>query len=158
MCKYAPAEERAANNQKMIIRHFGFTKKVYGLPFSTAPLCMVCMATARQCRSGGGCCHIRPGMQSARKPPVAKRIQRSRCRQATCTTVGVAIVNTPAIPPGQQPKNYLNAQWLCERAILAPRNDCVAHVNNQLLGDFPCDVVVYKCSRPKCCDRSHKIS
>ena len=38
----------------------------------------------------------------------------------------------------------LNAQWLCERAILAPRNDCVAHVNNQLLDDFPGDVVVYK--------------
>ena len=41
-------------------------------------------------------------------------------------------------------KKYLNAQWLCERAILAPRNDYVAHVNNQLLGDFPGDVVVYK--------------
>ena len=41
-------------------------------------------------------------------------------------------------------KNYLNAQWLCERAILAPRNDCVAHVNNQLLDDFPGDAVVYK--------------
>ena len=41
-------------------------------------------------------------------------------------------------------KNYLNSQWLCERAILAPRNDCVAHVNNQLLDDFPGDVVVYK--------------
>ena len=32
----------------------------------------------------------------------------------------------------------------CERAILAPRNDCVAHVNKQLLDDFPGDVVVYK--------------
>ena len=41
-------------------------------------------------------------------------------------------------------KNYLNAQWLCERAILAPRNDCVACNNNQLLDDFPGDVVVYK--------------
>ena len=41
-------------------------------------------------------------------------------------------------------KNYLNAQWLGERAILAPRNDCVAHVNNQLLDDFSGDVVVYK--------------
>ena len=41
-------------------------------------------------------------------------------------------------------KNYLNAQWLCERAILAPRNDCVAHVSNQLLDDFSGDVVVYK--------------
>ena len=41
-------------------------------------------------------------------------------------------------------KNYLNAQWLCERAILAPRNDGVVHVNNQLLDDFPGDVVVYK--------------
>ena len=41
-------------------------------------------------------------------------------------------------------KNYFNAQWLCERAILALRNDCVAHVNNQLLDDFPGDIVVYK--------------
>ena len=41
-------------------------------------------------------------MQSARRPPVAKRIQRNKCRQATCTTVGVATVNTTAIPSGQQ--------------------------------------------------------
>ena len=27
--------------------------------------------------------------------------------------------------------------------MLASRNDCVAHVNNQLLDDFPGDVVVY---------------
>ena len=46
-------------------------------------------------------------------------------------------------------KNYLNAQWLCERAMLAPRNDCVAHVNNQLLDGFPGNVFVYKCYRPK---------
>ena len=39
-----------------------------------------------------------------------------------------------------------NAQWLCERAILAPRNDCVAHVNNQLLNDrdFLGNIVIYK--------------
>ena len=33
--KYASAEERAAINQKTTVRHFGFTEKVYGLPFST---------------------------------------------------------------------------------------------------------------------------
>ena len=27
--------------------------------------------------------------------------------------------------------------------MLASRNDCVAHVNNQLFDDFPGDVVVY---------------
>ena len=32
MCKYASAEERAAENQKTTVRHFGFTEKVYGLP------------------------------------------------------------------------------------------------------------------------------
>ena len=32
MCKYASAEECAAKNQKTIVRHFGFTEKVYGLP------------------------------------------------------------------------------------------------------------------------------
>ena len=32
MRKYASAEERAAKNQKMTVRHFGFTEKVYGLP------------------------------------------------------------------------------------------------------------------------------
>ena len=32
MRKYALAEERAANNQKTTVRHFGFTEKVYGLP------------------------------------------------------------------------------------------------------------------------------
>ena len=30
-------EERAATNQKTTVRHFGFTEKVYGLPFSTTP-------------------------------------------------------------------------------------------------------------------------
>ena len=33
--KYASAEERAAKNQKTTVRHFGFTEKVYGFPFST---------------------------------------------------------------------------------------------------------------------------
>ena len=49
--KYASAEERAAKNQKTTVRHFGFTEKVYGLPFSTiphntTPPCTVCTATA----------------------------------------------------------------------------------------------------------------
>ena len=35
--KYASAEERMAKNQKATVHHFGFTKKVYGLPFSTKP-------------------------------------------------------------------------------------------------------------------------
>ena len=34
---YASAEERAAKNQNTTGRHFGFTEKVYGLPFSTIP-------------------------------------------------------------------------------------------------------------------------
>ena len=34
--KYASAEERAANNQKTTVAHFGFTEKVYGLPCSFA--------------------------------------------------------------------------------------------------------------------------
>ena len=33
--KNASAEERAAKNQKMTVRHFGFTENVYGLSFST---------------------------------------------------------------------------------------------------------------------------
>ena len=45
---------------------------------------------------------------------------------------------------GNLPFNFQNAQWLCERAILAPRNDSVTHVNKQLLQDFPGDEVVYK--------------
>ena len=36
MRKYASAEERATKNQKMTVRHFGFTEKVYVLP------CTVC--------------------------------------------------------------------------------------------------------------------
>ena len=35
--KYASTEERATKSQKMTGRHFGFTEKVYGLPFSTTP-------------------------------------------------------------------------------------------------------------------------
>ena len=34
MRKYASAEERAAKNQKTTVRHFGFTEKVYGLPYT----------------------------------------------------------------------------------------------------------------------------
>ena len=42
VCKYASAEECVAKNQKTTVLHFGFTKKVYGLPcmvlpFSTTP-------------------------------------------------------------------------------------------------------------------------
>ena len=33
--KYATAEECAAKKQKTTVRHFGFTEKVYGVPFST---------------------------------------------------------------------------------------------------------------------------
>jgi len=43
---YASAEERAAKNQKTTVHHFGFTEKVYGLPFST-----ICHnTTPPQCR------------------------------------------------------------------------------------------------------------
>ncbi len=35
MRKYATAEECAAKKQKTTVRHFGFTEKVYGVPFST---------------------------------------------------------------------------------------------------------------------------
>ena len=34
MRTYASAEERAAKNQKTTVRHFGFTEKVYGLPYT----------------------------------------------------------------------------------------------------------------------------
>ena len=32
--KYASAEERAAKNQIMTVRHFGFTEKIYGLAYT----------------------------------------------------------------------------------------------------------------------------
>ena len=38
MRKYASAEERAAKNQKTTVRHFGFTEKVYGLPYTVRTL------------------------------------------------------------------------------------------------------------------------
>ena len=38
VCKYASDEERAAKNQKMTVRHFGFTEKVYGLPCTVRTL------------------------------------------------------------------------------------------------------------------------
>ena len=40
--------------------------------------------------------------------------------------------------------HFQNTKWLCERAILALRNDTVAHVNKQLLNDFPGEKVIYK--------------
>ena len=36
--KYATAEECMAKNQKTTVRHFGFTKKVYGLPCTVRTL------------------------------------------------------------------------------------------------------------------------
>ena len=62
--KYASAEERAAKNQKTTVRHFGFTEKVYGLPFSTNYLATQHLRARfarqrRQCRSGGRCCRVR---------------------------------------------------------------------------------------------------
>ena len=38
MRKSASAEERAAKNQKTTVRHFGFTEKVYGLPYTVRTL------------------------------------------------------------------------------------------------------------------------
>ena len=35
--KYTLAKECATKNQKMTVHHFGFTEKVYRLPFSTTP-------------------------------------------------------------------------------------------------------------------------
>lgn len=39
--------------------------------------------------------------------------------------------------------NYLNHQWLCERAILAPKNDCVEVMNYQMQNLLPGDGRVY---------------
>lgn len=41
-------------------------------------------------------------------------------------------------------QNYLDHRWLCERAILAPRNITVNNINNQLLGIIPGDCQTYK--------------
>ena len=40
--------------------------------------------------------------------------------------------------------NYMNPQWLCERAILAPRNDSVSIINLKLLAKIPCQEQSYK--------------
>ena len=91
----------------------------------------------------------------AEKPTVVllKNGQRSICISSTVDYIRIppesgnvvdAIEELKAQVFSALHKYNLNAQWLCERAILAPRNDCVAHVNNQLLDDFPGDVVVYK--------------
>ena len=39
--KYASVEERTAKNQKTIVRYFGFTEKVYGLPCTVRTLFIV---------------------------------------------------------------------------------------------------------------------
>ena len=41
-------------------------------------------------------------------------------------------------------EHYSNQQWLCERAILAPKNDALAIINTQLLQQVPGDVTLYK--------------
>ena len=40
-------------------------------------------------------------------------------------------------------QNYTNFRWLCERAILAPRNDMVEITNNYLLSQLPGREKVY---------------
>ena len=92
-------------NQKMTVRHFGFMKKVYGL------LCTVRTVTVTLPKWRTVLPHTTRD---------AKRKKASRCKEdsvhqvqasqnsvlapmqrATCTSVGVAVVNTHAIPPGQ---------------------------------------------------------
>jgi len=41
-------------------------------------------------------------------------------------------------------KNFKNHDWLCERAILAPKNDDVNKINNQIQLKLPGEVVKYK--------------
>jgi ATP-dependent DNA helicase PIF1 len=40
--------------------------------------------------------------------------------------------------------NYLNHQWLCERAILAPKNDSVNNINIKIQNTLPASATIYK--------------
>ncbi|XP_075444603.1 uncharacterized protein LOC142488115 [Ascaphus truei] len=40
--------------------------------------------------------------------------------------------------------NYNNHTWLCERAILAPKNNCVNDINNQIQDMLPGNITEYK--------------
>ena len=44
----------------------------------------------------------------------------------------------------QLSSNYKNKEWLCERAILAPRNDITREINEKLIKHIPGNVFVYK--------------
>jgi hypothetical protein len=40
--------------------------------------------------------------------------------------------------------NYKNHKWLCERAILTPKNDSVNHINSQIQIELPVTTTTYK--------------
>ncbi|GBM39214.1 hypothetical protein AVEN_223833-1 [Araneus ventricosus] len=41
-------------------------------------------------------------------------------------------------------QHFIDYSWLCQRAILAPRNEVVSFMNKQLLQELPGSVQVYK--------------
>ena len=108
MCANTLQLSRAQQKTRMIVCHFGFTKKVYGLlctiRTATAAMPKWWMALSRTTRDA------KHKKASCRKEDSAQQVEASLIsvqtpmQGATCTNVGVAVVNTPAIPPGQQLK------------------------------------------------------
>jgi len=73
-----------------------------------------------------------------------------------CTVVpSIQQLAAKVFPRLQQ--NFNNPQWLCERAILAPKNDSVAKINSEIQSLLPGDVRVYK-SLDKVLDESQAVN
>eukprot|EP00106_Octopus_bimaculoides_P023239 XP_014790681.1 PREDICTED: ATP-dependent DNA helicase PIF1-like [Octopus bimaculoides] len=62
---------------------------------------------------------------------------------STCTPVSTVEELTTKVFPRLQ-ENYRDIKWLCERAILAPKNTLVNAINDQLLQVIPGSLYVYK--------------
>ncbi|XP_029638140.1 uncharacterized protein LOC115213345 [Octopus sinensis] len=58
--------------------------------------------------------------------------------------MAVSHVDTPVDTVDDQHINYQNLNWLCERAILVPKNTFVAKLNKDLLRSLPGNLYTYK--------------
>ena len=142
MHKKAAAEERATKNLKPTVHHLGSTEVIYGFPRT-----VLCNAKEKPQRLFANSSRKRQRIATQLSQPLNavphldlrgaacanKLLPRCAAKEPTIRHLGSlpvvrggTLANAAAF--GNLPIHFQNANWLCERAILTPQNDSVAHV------------------------------